>query len=73
MIYMPFGMGPHNCIGNRLAMLQIKCGLVYLLRNHHVRVCEETVLQPEFDAKSFVLQFKGGVQLEIVKDEDGDF
>ncbi|XP_013114332.2 cytochrome P450 6g1 isoform X1 [Stomoxys calcitrans] len=67
-IYLPFGMGPHNCIGVRLGLLQVKCGLLHLLRNHHVRVCEATVLKPEFEAKSILLQLKGGVYLEIVKD-----
>ncbi|XP_059225821.1 uncharacterized protein LOC106092109 [Stomoxys calcitrans] len=67
-IYMPFGIGPHNCIGIRLAMLQLKCGLLYLLKDHHVRLCEDTLIKPEFDAKSILLQVKGGIHLEIVKD-----
>uniref|UniRef100_A0A1I8PXK2 Cytochrome P450 n=1 Tax=Stomoxys calcitrans TaxID=35570 RepID=A0A1I8PXK2_STOCA len=68
-IYLPFGMGPRNCIGMRLGIMQVKCGLLYLLKDHHVRICEDTVLQPEFDAKSIVLQIKGGINLEIVRDE----
>lgn len=68
MIYLPFGMGPRNCIGARLANLQLKCGLAHLLKHHHVRLCKDTVTQPEFDSKSIILQLKGGVYLEIVKD-----
>ncbi|XP_061386673.1 cytochrome P450 6g1-like [Musca vetustissima] len=68
MTYLPFGAGPHNCIGARLAMLQLKCGLVHLLKNHYVRICDQTVVEPEFEARSFVLQVKGGMYLEIVKD-----
>ncbi|XP_075167036.1 cytochrome P450 6g1-like [Haematobia irritans] len=67
-VSLSFGMGPKNCIGIRLAMLQLKCGLIYLLKEHHVRLCEDTLLQPEFNAKSVVLQVKGGIHLEIVKD-----
>ncbi|XP_075166042.1 cytochrome P450 6g1-like [Haematobia irritans] len=71
-IYLPFGMGPHNCIGTRLGLLQVKCGLLYLLKDHHVRICKDTVLQPEFEAKSILLQLKGGVYLDIVKDNIND-
>ncbi|XP_073844905.1 cytochrome P450 6g1-like [Musca autumnalis] len=69
MTYLPFGMGPHNCIGSRLALLQMKCGLVHLLRNHHVRVCADTVLNPAFETKSILLEIKGGIHLEVVRDE----
>ncbi|XP_075167815.1 uncharacterized protein LOC142239972 [Haematobia irritans] len=69
MTYLPFGNGPHNCIGGRLAMLQVKCGLFYLLKNHYVRVCDGTMRQPEFDPKAFVFQLKGGIHLEFIKDD----
>ncbi|XP_075166832.1 cytochrome P450 6g1-like [Haematobia irritans] len=69
MVYLPFGMGPRNCFGARLAMFQVKCGLFYLLKDHHVRLCADTVLQPEFDAKAIVLQMKGGLYLEVVRDK----
>ncbi|XP_061402158.1 cytochrome P450 6g1-like, partial [Musca vetustissima] len=65
MTYLPFGSGPHNCIGSRLAMLQMKCGLVHFLRRHHVRVSKDTVLNPEFDTKSILLEVKGGIHLEV--------
>lgn len=68
MTYLPFGMGPHNCIGSRLAMLQMKCGLVHLLHNHHVRVGKQTCLNPEFETKSILFEIKGGIHLEVVRD-----
>ncbi|XP_005190509.1 cytochrome P450 6g1 [Musca domestica] len=70
MAYLPFGMGPHNCIGSRLALLQMKCGLVHLLHNHHVRVGKRTCLKPEFETKSILFEIKGGIHLEVVKDID---
>ncbi|XP_058975924.1 cytochrome P450 6g1-like [Musca domestica] len=69
MAHLPFGNGPHNCIGTRLGMIQVKAGLSYILKDHYVRVCNRTEIEPKFEAKANVLQVKGGVYLEIVKDE----
>lgn len=40
--YMPFGLGPHNCIGERFAVVQSKVGLVSFLRSHRVRPSART-------------------------------
>ncbi|ALC41831.1 Cyp6g1 [Drosophila busckii] len=68
MAYQPFGLGPHNCIGSRIGLLQSKLGLVHFLKNHEVRCCESTVLEIKFDPKSFVLQPAKDLILEIVND-----
>lgn len=69
MVHLPFGGGPHGCVGARLGMLQVKCGLFHLLRDHFVRVCDDTPLKPEYENRSIVLQIKGGIPLEVVKDK----
>ncbi|XP_065369654.1 cytochrome P450 6g1-like [Calliphora vicina] len=66
--YLPFGDGPHNCIGSRLGLLQVKVGLVHLLKHYRVQVCAETVLKPKFEPMSIVLQTKGGIHVEFIKD-----
>ncbi|KAH8271609.1 hypothetical protein KR018_011048 [Drosophila ironensis] len=68
MAYLPFGSGPHNCIGSRIGLLQTKLGLVHLLKNHSVRKCEATLKEMIYDPKGIVLQAVGGIHLEIVND-----
>lgn len=68
MVYLPFGSGPRKCLGERLALVFMKSGLVYFLRNHYVRICEETNLNGEFDANALLAKFKDGVHLQIFRD-----
>ncbi|XP_032682180.1 cytochrome P450 6B1-like [Odontomachus brunneus] len=43
--FLSFGRGPRNCIGERLAVLQIKIALISILRNYKLDVCEKTLLK----------------------------
>nr|XP_054933025.1 cytochrome P450 3A41-like [Dermacentor andersoni] len=42
--YMPFGAGPRNCAGSRLALLQAKTYLACLLRRFRIEACSETMI-----------------------------
>ncbi|XP_019700692.1 cytochrome P450 6B5-like [Harpegnathos saltator] len=42
MHYLPFGNGPRNCIGARFAAYQAKVGLIKILLNYDISVCEKT-------------------------------
>ncbi|KAG9429130.1 cytochrome P450 6A1 [Apis mellifera carnica] len=44
MNYLAFSNGPRNCIGARFANYQVKIGLIMILRNYKVEVCEKTVI-----------------------------
>ncbi|XP_078052789.1 putative cytochrome P450 6a13 [Augochlora pura] len=70
MHYLPFGDGPRNCIGARFAVYQSKLGLIKILRNHRVDVCEKTMIPYVIDPAAFLLAPKGGIYLKITKLDD---
>ncbi|XP_062129182.1 probable cytochrome P450 6w1 [Drosophila sulfurigaster albostrigata] len=66
--YMPFGIGPRNCIGMRLGLLQAKLGLVHLLRKHSVTKCDETVDSFKFEVKSPLMASNVDIYVRLQKD-----
>ncbi|XP_066267797.1 cytochrome P450 3A29-like isoform X1 [Branchiostoma lanceolatum] len=40
--YLPFGSGPRNCVGMRLAQLELKFGLAKVLQKFRVVTCDKT-------------------------------
>ncbi|XP_046410176.1 cytochrome P450 6j1-like isoform X2 [Neodiprion fabricii] len=67
MTYLPFGDGPRNCIGARFAVYQTKLGLIKVLSNFKVDVCDKTHIPYKPDPKSFLLAPIGGVYLQFSK------
>lgn len=66
--YMPFGVGPHNCIGERFGILQAKLGLINFLRNHSVTTCSKTHKKMILDPNAMIIQSLGGIYLKVVRD-----
>ena len=65
--FLVFGMGPRNCIGNRLALLQFKTGIVHMVRNFNIVATSRTPKELEVDPKSLNNDVKGGIWIRFKK------
>ncbi|XP_068459667.1 thromboxane-A synthase isoform X2 [Clinocottus analis] len=63
-VYLPFGAGPRNCVGMRLAQLEIKMALVRLFRRFSIVACSETKVPLELKSSS-TLGPKNGIFVKI--------
>uniref|UniRef100_A0A665U190 unspecific monooxygenase n=1 Tax=Echeneis naucrates TaxID=173247 RepID=A0A665U190_ECHNA len=52
--YLPFGMGPRNCLGMRFALLLVKLALVEVLQKFSFSVCKETMIPLKMDASGIL-------------------
>ncbi|KAM9352628.1 thromboxane-A synthase [Symphorus nematophorus] len=70
-VYLPFGAGPRNCVGMRLAQLEIKMALVRLFRTFSIVVCSETKVPLELKSSS-TLGPKNGIFVKIQRRHLGE-
>ena len=62
--YLPFGEGPRNCIGKRLALLEAKMTLIAVLKDLHFKRTAETEIPLDLSF-GFTISPKNGVKLSI--------
>lgn len=70
--FLGFGHGPRNCIGIRFAMMQLRVGLVTLLANYTISVCDKTVKQFEYSTSNILMVPNEGVWLNVKKNVCND-
>ncbi|XP_052098012.1 cytochrome P450 3A29-like [Mytilus californianus] len=62
--YLPFGHGPRSCIGIRLAQVEAKYALVYILQHYRFKTCEETEIPIQL-TKGRITKPANGMKLKL--------
>lgn len=63
--YLPFGDGPRICIGMRFGLMQVRLGLITLLRHYKITTCEKTNLNIKFKPAAAIMLMDGGCWLKV--------
>ncbi|CAO1431140.1 unnamed protein product [Diamesa serratosioi] len=63
--YVPFGVGPRNCIGSRFAIMEIKTVLYYLLLNFTFDITEKTQIPLKLENSPIQLKIEKGVWIAL--------
>ncbi|KAK3090429.1 hypothetical protein FSP39_011786 [Pinctada imbricata] len=63
--FLPFGHGPRNCIGMRLAQLEAKGAIASILQKYRLVKCEETEDPVVLDHTSGLVRAKNGIKLKV--------
>ncbi|GBP26435.1 Cytochrome P450 9e2 [Eumeta japonica] len=63
--YLPFGIGPRNCIGSRFALIELKIMIFDLLRHFELSPAPNTKIPPELDPMNGLMRMRGGHWLRI--------
>ncbi|XP_049819894.1 cytochrome P450 9e2-like [Aethina tumida] len=58
--YLPFGLGPRNCIGSRFAIMEVKTVFFYILTHFKIVPVEKTVIPLKICKKTFNLHSENG-------------
>ncbi len=61
-VYIPFGGGPHQCIGNNLALMEMQLVLATVIQQFEVSLPPNTAVTPE---ASVTLRPKGGLKMRV--------
>ncbi|XP_011068236.1 PREDICTED: cytochrome P450 9e2-like, partial [Acromyrmex echinatior] len=65
LVYMPFGIGPRTCIGNRFAIIQAKVLLFYLLWRCNLEPDIKTRIPMVLKKQTLLMMADGGFWLKL--------
>lgn len=63
--YLPFGIGPRNCIGSRFALMEIKTIIYYLLLNFNFEATAKTQIPIKLSTNPNQLQSEKGIHVNF--------
>nr|ARI68318.1 CYP9A112 [Mythimna separata] len=58
--YMPFGVGPRNCIGSRFALCEMKVIVYQILLRLELSPCEKTTIPAKLSRETMNIRLEGG-------------
>ena len=64
-VYLPFGIGPRNCIGMRFALMNMKLAVTKVLQNFSFQPCQETQIPLKLSRQG-ILQPEKPIVLKVV-------
>lgn len=65
--YVPFGLGPRECIGRRFAMLELKTVLAKLVANYVLSTCDETEIPVKLTVPVVTVNPAEDIQLRFTR------
>jgi cytochrome P450 family 6 len=63
--FLPFGEGPRNCLGMRFGLMQAKLGIVKLIKNFKLSICDKSPVPLNFVPAAPFLTPVGGMILRV--------
>jgi len=63
--YLPFGIGPRNCIGSRFALMELKTIFYCLLLNFTLEVSEKTTIPFKYEDVPFAMKPLNGIWVAL--------
>uniref|UniRef100_A0A182PZA2 Uncharacterized protein n=1 Tax=Anopheles epiroticus TaxID=199890 RepID=A0A182PZA2_9DIPT len=63
--YLPFGVGPRNCIGSRFALMEVKSIIYYLLKSFTFERCDKTQVPLRLKKSPVVLAAEKGIWIRF--------
>lgn len=64
--FIPFGAGPRNCVGMKLALAEVKMAIVRLLQHVRIQRSPEFNNPPKYSTKGSIMRPEGGLWVKLV-------